>query len=132
MVLSHSHEVRKKFQMAQNSYKIIMSTSNSTLTYFLECLEWIPGLRAKAMFGEFGIYSGEKMFALACDNTLFLKTFPETVHYFSDTTTKAYPGSKNTAPANPEWLESERDMLIKVARETIKLTPTPRPKKKKS
>jgi hypothetical protein len=45
------------------------------------------------------------MFALACDNTLFLKTFPETLEYFSDAITKAYPGSKNTAPANPEWLE---------------------------
>ncbi|GAB0174823.1 MAG: hypothetical protein HHAS10_07020 [Candidatus Altimarinota bacterium] len=108
-----------------------MSTSKDSLTYFLECLEGTPDLRAKAMFGEYGIYSGDKMFALACDNTLFLKTFPETIPYFSDTMTKAYPGSKNTAPANPEWLESEKEKLIDIVKITLLLTPPPKPKKKK-
>lgn len=83
------------------------------------------------MFGEYGIYSGDKMFALVCDNTLFFKTYPETFCYFSDTHTKAYPGSKNTAPANPEWLEGERDNLLKMAQLTISLTPIPRQKKTK-
>jgi hypothetical protein len=69
------------------------------------------------------------MFALACDNTLFLKTFPETLSYFSDTTTKAYPGSRNTAPINPEWLE-QREELINVVQYTLKLIPPPKPKKK--
>lgn len=71
------------------------------------------------------------MFALACDGTLFFKTFPQTIGYFEDTETKAYPGSRNTAPANPEWLESERETLIKVAIHTLSLTPPPKPKKKK-
>ncbi|MBP9812552.1 TfoX/Sxy family protein [Candidatus Gracilibacteria bacterium] len=106
-----------------------MSTSKDTLSYFLECLEGIPELYAKAMFGEYGIYSGEKMFALACDNTLFFKTYPETVSYFSDTTTKAYPGSRNTAPANPDWLESEKEELIRVAKLTIELAPITKSKK---
>jgi TfoX/Sxy family transcriptional regulator of competence genes len=108
-----------------------MATSKSQLDYFLECLEWIPDLHAKAMFWEYGIYSSEKMFALACDNTLFFKTYPETIAYFSDTTTKAYPGSKNTAPANPEWLESEKEELLKVSKLTIALAPIPKSKKKK-
>lgn len=62
---------------------------------------------------------------------LFFKTFPETIRYFTDPETKAYPGSKNTAIINPEWLESEQDMLIRVAKETIALTPPKKPKKKK-
>ncbi len=107
-----------------------MSTSPSTLTYFLECLEWIPDLRAQAMFWEYGIYSGDRMFAIAADGVLFFKTLPETIGYFSDTKTKAYPWSKNTAPANPEWLE-HRDELIRIARETIALTPPPKAKKGK-
>lgn len=115
-----------------------MSTSKTQLDYFLECLHWIPDLYAKAMFGEYGIYGssphekgGQRgvMFALVCDNTLFFKTLPETVGYFSDTTTKAYPGSRNTAPANPEWLESERDELVRIAKLTISLTPPPKAKK---
>ena len=68
------------------------------------------------------------MFALACDGMLFFKTFPETIHEFSDTETKAYPGSRNTAPANPEWLES-RKKLINIAEKTLALTPI---KKKKA
>ena len=68
-----------------------MATSQDTLSYFLECLKGIPDLRTKAMFGEYGIYSGDKIFALACDNALFLKTYPETIKHFSDRMTKAYP-----------------------------------------
>ena len=70
------------------------------------------------------------MFALACDNTLFFKTFPETIEYFEDTETKAYPGSKNTAPANPEWLEN-REELLRVVHLTLSLTPPPKPKNRK-
>jgi hypothetical protein len=65
------------------------------------------------------------MFALACDNTLFLKTFPETIHYFADTETKAYPGSKNTAPVNPEWLEDRTELAL-VVRITLTLIPFPK------
>ncbi len=83
------------------------------------------------MFGEYGIYSGDRMFALVCDNTLFFKTFPETIEYFEDRETRAYPWSKNTAAVNPEWLEGDRDMLLRVARETIeKKTPSKTKKRK--
>ena len=107
-----------------------MATDKSTLNYFLELLSGVPDLHAKAMFGEYGIYSWEKMFALACDNTLFFKTFPETIELFEDTETKAYPGSKNTAPANADWIEN-REELTKVALLTISLAPIPKAKKRK-
>lgn len=105
-----------------------MSTSSSTLEYFLECLSDVPDIHAKAMFWEYGIYSGDRMFALACDGVLFFKTTPETILHFSDTTTKAYPGSRNTAPANPEWLEN-RDELTRIALLTISLIPPTKNKK---
>jgi TfoX/Sxy family transcriptional regulator of competence genes len=107
-----------------------MSTTKSTLEYILDCLSLVPDLHAKAMFWEYGIYSWDRMFALVCDGTLFFKTYPETVHLFEDTETKAYPGSRNTAPANPDWLE-DREGLMKIATITISLTPPPKPKKKK-
>lgn len=71
------------------------------------------------------------MFALACDGSLFFKTTPETIPYFSDTTTKAYPGSRNTAPANPEWLEN-RDELTKITLLTLKHISVTKQKKKKA
>lgn len=107
-----------------------MPTNKDTLEYYLECLSRVDDIHAKSMFWEYGIYSGNKMFALACDGTLFLKTYPETMHLFEDTETKAYPWSKNTAQVNPEWLEN-REELLRVANLTISLTPPPKPKKKK-
>lgn len=105
-----------------------MATTQSQLDYFLECLEWIPDLRAKAMFWEYGIYSGDRMFALACDNTLFFKTSPATIDLFEDKETKAYPWSRNTAPANPDWLEN-REELVRIALHIISLTPPTKAKK---
>lgn len=107
-----------------------MATNKNTLSYFLELLSDIPDLHAKAMFGEYGIYSWDRMFALACDNTLFFKTFPETQSHFEDTETKAYPGSRNTAPANADWLE-DREALTNIAITTIQLTPPKKPQKRK-
>ena len=50
-----------------------------------------------------------------CDNMLFLKTTPATISYFEDRETKAYPGSKNSAPVNSEWLEDPRKLAEIVA-----------------
>lgn len=107
-----------------------MSTSKESLDFFLECLSLLPDISAKKMFWEYGIYSGEKMFALACDNTLFLKTTPETMYLFEDTKTKAYPGSKNKAPVNPEWLEN-RQKLVEIVKVTLEYIPPPKAKKRK-
>lgn len=43
--------------LSDNITPQIMATSKSTLDYFLELLSDIPDLHAKAMFGEYGIYS---------------------------------------------------------------------------
>lgn len=106
-----------------------MSTSKSTLEFLLDSLSLIPNVHAKAMFGEYGIYSWDIMFALVCDGTLFLKTTPETIHLFEDRETKAYPWSKNTAPANPEWLE-DREKMSEITQKIIAQLPPSKLKKK--
>ncbi len=70
------------------------------------------------------------MFALVCDGTLFFKTTPETIHFFEDTETKAYPGSRNTAPANPDWLE-DREKMAEIVKFTLEKLPIEKLKKKK-
>ena len=76
------------------------------------------------MMGEYCVYSAGRVFALVCDDTLFLKTTPATLHLFADKETRAYPGSKNTAQANAEWLE-DRDKLAEVVRYTLLHLPRP-------
>ena len=42
--------------------------------FVLDQLSALPELRAKAMFGAFGLYSGEKFFAILDEGRLFFKT----------------------------------------------------------
>jgi len=50
-----------------------MATSKEYIDYVLECLSHIEGISARKMFGEYGIYCGDKLFALVCDDQFFLK-----------------------------------------------------------
>ena len=42
--------------------------------FVLDQLGALPGLRARAMFGAHGIYSGEKFFGILDEGRLFFKT----------------------------------------------------------
>jgi len=80
------------------------------------------------MMGGYCVYSAGRVFALVCDDTLFLKTSPETLHLFRDKTTRAYPGSKNTCQANAEWLE-DREKLSGFLHYTLARLPVTKPKR---
>ena len=43
------------------------------ITYLLEQLAPLGEVRARAMFGGFGIYRGDRMFALVADDALYIK-----------------------------------------------------------
>jgi len=49
-----------------------MATDKETVTYILDQLTPLP-VRARAMFGEYGVYLDEQFVALICDDTLFIK-----------------------------------------------------------
>ena len=50
-----------------------MATRQNTIDYILEQIEAAGNVSAKKMFGEYGIFLGEKMVALVCDGQLFVK-----------------------------------------------------------
>ena len=52
-----------------------MSTSKDTIAFILEQLEPLD-VRARAMFGEYGLYCDDKVVAFVCDDTIFLKQSP--------------------------------------------------------
>jgi DNA transformation protein len=54
-----------------------MSTQASTIEYILDQLSSVPGVRARKMFGEYALYCGDKVVALVCDDTLFVKITEE-------------------------------------------------------
>lgn len=82
------------------------------------------------MFGEYGLYSGNKLFGLVCDNRLFIKP-TDAGRAFIGNVIEAppYPG------ARPSFLIDDRledcDWLSELIRVTVKELPEPKPKKKK-
>lgn len=85
----------------------------------------------RKMFGEYGLYHSNKLFALICDNRLFIKPTKSGLQYKTGfTEIPPYPGAKpcfliEDKMKDPDWLKE----LVLV---TIKELPEPRPKKKKT
>jgi DNA transformation protein len=50
-----------------------MSVSDGFIDNVCDLLGFVPDLRVKRMFGGLGVYTGERMFALAADDVLYLK-----------------------------------------------------------
>ena len=53
-----------------------MPTRPETVAHLLDLLSDTRSLTAKKMFGEYGLYLGDRMVALICDDNLFLKPTP--------------------------------------------------------
>jgi len=107
-----------------------MATSKETIEFLSDALAEVPEVSFRPMMGEYCVYSMGRVFALVCDDTLFLKTSPATLHLFRDKKTRAYPGSKNTCQVNAEWLE-DREKMAEVVCYTLDQLPRPKQKKVK-
>ncbi len=72
-----------------------MATSKETIAHLLEQLEPLD-VRARAMFGEYGVYCDDRIVALVCDDTFFLKPSPASaslgIHLVP---APPYPGAKD-------------------------------------
>jgi TfoX/Sxy family transcriptional regulator of competence genes len=105
-----------------------MGTSKETIEFLRDALALVPEVSFRPMMGEYCVYSAGRVFGLVCDDTLFLKTTPETLRFFEDKLTRAYPGSKNTCQANAAWLE-DREKLAEVVLYTLARLPAAKAKK---
>ncbi len=121
--------------MHESSYKQLkqpLSNGNNTLDYINDYIHL-----QELLFGKINDYRIDDAFyefrnriVHGYDGTLFLKTTPETISFFEDKETKAYPGSKNTAQVNALWLE-DREELARIVQITLEHLPIAKPKKKK-
>lgn len=87
-------------------------------------------ITAKKMFGEYGIYAGEKLFGLICDNKLFIKPTDSGRKFIGNVVeAPPYEGAK------PSFLIEDKidnsDWLSELVRISLKELPAPTPKKKK-
>ena len=114
--------------MADDSFK----------AFVVDQLSALPDIRARAMFGAHGIYSGEHFFAILDEGRLFFKTDPATAQAYTDrgmgpftykSKGKVMTMSYHEVP--PEVLESVRE-LVDWARPAIRLAATKTKAKKPS
>ena len=91
-----------------------MSTDPSFIEYISELLAPLGTIRAKKMFGEYGIYCDEVFFAMVCDGFLYFQVNEEVAREFSELE-EPYPGGKPAGKATPDLLEN-REELLRVAR----------------
>jgi TfoX/Sxy family transcriptional regulator of competence genes len=77
--------------------------------------------RVRAMFGEFALYYDDKVVALICDSTVFVKVTPASTEILiNNEKGPAYPGAKDSFILSEEELENReflRDLLGKVAQD---------------
>ena len=106
-----------------------MASQQKFVDFIIEQINIPEQITYKKVFGEYGLYFGDKMFALVCDNKLFVKPTPSGREYIDDVIEEApYSGAK------PCFLIEEKIedsiWLRKLVEITVKELPEPKPKKK--
>jgi len=105
-----------------------MATKQGTVDYVLDQLGEAGAVSAKKMFGEYGVFLDDKMFAMICDDRLFFKPTPAG-RALLGTVTEAppYPGAKPCFLI-PEEDWDDRERLGALARATADGLAAPRKK----
>jgi TfoX/Sxy family transcriptional regulator of competence genes len=107
-----------------------MATDKEFLNFMLEQLELAGEITAKSMFGEYGIYSGGKMFGLLADNRFLVKPTESGREFIKNVVeVSPYPGAK---PCFLIENFDDREWLAELVRITVKELPLPKPKKPKT
>lgn len=106
-----------------------MASQQKFVDFIIEQIDIPEQITYKKMFGEYGLYFGDKMFALVCDNKLFIKPTLSGREYIDDVVEAApYTGAK------PCFLIEEKIedsiWLRKLVEITVKELPAPKVKKK--
>ena len=101
-------------------------TSPEYIEFVAERLSAFYDVRYKKMFGEYMIYVEDKPVITVCDNTVFVKMYPELSEIMKDAEIgKPYPSAKDCY-----ILDIEDEVLCqKILPILIKKTPIPKKKK---
>lgn len=110
-----------------------MATRASTIEYIEDQLADIEGVWLRKMFGEYALYVGDKVVALVCDDTLFVKITDAGREFVGEDFPEGfpYPRAKLAFQVDDDRLE-DRDWLIEFIQITERALPVPKPKKKRA
>ena len=103
-----------------------MASDQEYVDYVVEQIENAGEITAKKMFGEYGIFSDGQIFALICDNKLFIKPTEAGRTFIKDVVeAPPYPGAKSSfliedKVEDREWISSLVRITVKELAETKK------------
>jgi len=107
-----------------------MASDTEYVDFVLDQIENAGEITAKKMFGEYGIFSNGKIFALICDNKLFIKPTEAGRTFIKDIVeAPPYPGAKTSFLIEDKV--EDREWISNLVRITVRELPEPKPKKKK-
>jgi DNA transformation protein len=105
-----------------------MGSQRQTADFVLEQMRGAGPLSARKMFGEFGLFCGDRLFALVCDDELYMKPTEAGRAYAPDLPEEQpFPRAKGWLMVSGDRLE-EADWLKGLARATIAGLPPQKPK----
>ena len=108
-----------------------MATRPDTITDLTDALADLPGLSARKMFGEYGVYLGAKVVAFVCDDLLFVKPTPGALALIANPVmAPPYPGAKLYICL--EGALDDPDLTIRALRAVAADLPEPKPKTPKT
>jgi len=105
-----------------------MSSSPEFVDYVLDQMADAGAVRARKMFGEYGVYCDDKIVALICDDHLYIKpTNAARAYIGSPIEAPPYPGAKDYFLLEDQV--DDADWLAGLIRASAKELPPPRKKK---
>ncbi len=107
-----------------------MASDREFLDFIVDQIDNAGQIRYKLMFGEYGIFSNDKLFALVCDNKLFIKPTEAGRNFIKDVVeAPPYPGAKSSFLIEDKL--EDREWISNLVRITVQELPDPKVKKKK-
>ena len=105
-----------------------MATDQEFVRFMEDQLSNAGEVKARAMFGEYGMHCDGKFFSLICDNKFFVKPTIAGREFIGEVMeAPPYPGAKNYFLIEDQLEDSE--WLCELVRRTVVELPTPRKKK---
>ena len=107
-----------------------MASDQDFVDFVVGQIDHAGEITTKKMFGEYGLFSDKKIFALICDDKLFIKPTEAGRAFIQDVVeAPPYPGAK------PSFLIEDkiedREWLSDLVRITVKALPAPKKKHRK-
>lgn len=108
-----------------------MASDQAFVDFVIDQIDNAGDITGRKMFGEYAVYSNGKLFALICDNKLFVKPTEAGRTFIGDVVeAPPYPGAKLSFLIEDKL--EDREWLSNLVRITVRELPEPKPKKKKS